>query len=196
MIDLTSKVALVSAAALFAIGCDVAPLDPTPPPPVDAGSDATASPPSPTSMVALVGIWSGQISVSAPGFAWGPFDRLTIAFDANHAPTAVQFASNFPPPHTFGPQSPTYPLEGTRDVPLVTDSTFTVRATVLAADFQTDRFHLRHRIESIGDTPGTDYVEDLLGQLAGDTLQVQYAADGTLLTAVIHANASGDLHRN
>ena len=141
----------------------------------------------------LSGIWSGELPVSAPGFAWGPFDRLTISFTADRTLGGLEFASHLPPPHTFGSGAVDFPLQGTRDVPLVHGSIYTVRVTVETADFVRDHFHLRYRVVGVGATPNTDYVEDVTGQLNGAALDVTYSLVGTLLIAPIAANASGHL---
>ena len=198
MIDRSSMVSFVCAAALFA-ACGRVALDdpegdvPTTAATVDAGIEAAVSNAATTT---LQGIWSGELPVSAPGFAWGPFDRLTLSFDASYALTGQQWGAHIAPPHTFGPDAPAYPQQGTRDVPLVPGSLFPVHVTVLTADFASDHFHMRYRVEGLSDTPKTDYVEDTSGQITGDKLHVVYALDGTLLIAPIAARASGDLQHN
>jgi hypothetical protein len=187
--------ALLLGAPLLVISCEREPLDPSEVgliPVGDAGPVTTPTS-SPDGAVELTGIWSGELRVSAPGFDWGPLDGFTIRLNADGSLATLQFASSFPPPHTFGSQPADFPLQGSRDAPFTPGSVYTVQVTVETADFESDRFHLRTRIVSTGATPSTDYVEDVSGQLVGGAIDVTYAATGTLLIVPISALASGEL---
>jgi hypothetical protein len=187
----TASLAVV--AALAAVSCSHGPLQTGDTDFVPGGGGQDASPTSVT-VPPLNGVWSGAVSASAPGFAWGPQDTLTLAFNADGSLESIKFGSNFPPPHVFGTATDTYPLQGMRDVPLTPGSGYSVSVTVQIADFARDHFHLRYHIVGIGGTPATDYVEDVSGQLQGMSLAVTYTATGTLLAAPIGAKASGQLH--
>lgn len=180
-------------APLLLISCGREPLEPSDTVPSSAGDAGAASPDVPNAGAKLNGTWSGELSVNAVGISWGPFARLTISFGADGTVSALQFASNFPPPHTYGSAPEDFPLQGTRDLHLVPHSVYTIRATVEAADFGADHFHLRHHVVGTGTTPPTDYVEDVAGKLEGGTLNVTYSFNGTLLIASIAASASGQL---
>ena len=143
----------------------------------------------------LHGIWSGQVSVSAPGLAWGPFDALTLGFADDGTLSALQFAGSVLPPHTFGSGPDDYPLEGSRQAPLTAGSSFTVQVTVNAANFASDDLDFSYRITGVGDSPDTDYVEETKGQLQNGVLHVSYSATGTYLIVPIAATASGDLRQ-
>lgn len=191
----TFQYAVFTVAPLFVIACGRPPLElgelePTPEP--AAGVPATSLP---AATAKLDGIWSGQLEVSAPGINWGPLDRLTLKFAADGTLAALQFQSNIPPPHTFGSGPMDLPLQGTRDAPLTPGSLYPVRVTVDTAEFGRDRFHLSYRVVGIGETPGTDYVVELRGQLDGDILDVQYAATGKLLIVTLGARGAGELRR-
>jgi hypothetical protein len=138
-------------------------------------------------------VWSGEVQISAPGFAWGPFDRLTLGFAADGTLNASQFAAGIDPPHTYGAGPNDFPLEDSRDVPLTTGSSFEVHVTVQTAEFASDRFDLAYHVAGTGDTPDTDYVEETAGQLDGTTMHVTYSMTGTYLGPPIAATGSGDL---
>jgi hypothetical protein len=187
--------AVLAAAPLLAPGCGRFPLDPSGTASVDAAGAATA--PADGNMAPapqLRGTWSGQVQVNAPGFAWGPFDRLTLGFNDDSTLNAMQFASEHSPPHIFGPAAPDFPLQGSRVVPLTEGSTYSVQVTVETTDFASDHFHLRYRVVGVNTmTATTDYVDDLTGRLDNGVLDVAYSMTGTFLIAPIGANASGQL---
>lgn len=167
--------------------------------PLDTG-DVTAPPP--TSMQAtspsddgptIGGLWSGELPASAPGFGWGPFDRLTLQFGADDRLVALQWQGNILPPHTYSASGSGFPLQGERDAPLTGGSLYTVHVTVVGSEFAADHFRFRYRVVGTGATPRTDYIEDISGQLAGGTLRVTYSLTGTLLIAPIAATAAGNL---
>jgi hypothetical protein len=190
---------LAAGVALGTLSCGRPPLDPGGPNMVaagDAGQDSTNPNMTGTTTpatAALHGTWSGELSVSAPGFAWGPFDRLTMRFASDGTVQAMQFASGFPPPHTYGSGTGDFPLQGSRDAPIAGGSSYPVSVTVEAADFGSDRFHMRYHIVDADGTPHTDYVEEVSGQLQGAGLQISYSATGTLIAVPIAATASGQL---
>jgi hypothetical protein len=194
----TPHVALLVVAPLFVLACGRHPLEPgdlerVPPP--DAGAVATPLPDAGEAVETLDGVWSGQLAASSPGITWGPYDRLTIGFAPDSTVTALQWASNFPPTHTFGSGPLDYPLQGQRDARLTGASIYTVRVTVETADFGPSRFHLRYRVVGTGQTPDTNYVVDVSGQLDGGVLDVAYSATGRLLAVALAARASGELRR-
>jgi hypothetical protein len=187
------RYAVLTGAPLLALACGRLPLDPSGTTSVDAPDAATADV-NVTPAAQLRGTWSGEVQVSAPGFAWGPFDRLTLGFNDDGTLTAMQFASNHSPPHTFGPSAPNFPLQGSRVVPLTHGSGFTVQVTVEAAEFASDHFHLRYRVVGVNTMMATtDYIDDLTGHIDNGVLDVTYSMDGTILIAPIGAKASGQL---
>lgn len=141
----------------------------------------------------IQGVWSGELQISAPGFAWGPFDRLTLGFAADGTLNASQFAAGIDPPHTYGVGADDFPLEDSRDVPLTLGSGFDVHVTVETAEFARDHFDLAYHVVGTGDTPDTDYVEETAGQVDGTTMHVTYSMTGTYLGPSIAATGSGDL---
>jgi hypothetical protein len=192
----TSAVLFLASAASLAISCGGrSALDPgdTGPAAGDPSSKPTTATNPPAAAATLAGTWSGDLPVSAPGIHWGPTDHLTIVFAPDGTLQALQFASNIAPPHTFGSAAGDFPLQGTRDETLTPASPFTVQVTVEADERASDHFHMRYRVVGTGDTPATDYVEDVSGQLGGGVLHVDYTMNGTLLVAPIGGTASGDL---
>jgi hypothetical protein len=191
------RYAVLAGAPLLALACGRLPLDPPGTASVDAPDAATATASADVNVAPapqLRGTWSGEVQVSAPGFAWGPFDRLTLGFNDDGTLAAMQFASNHSPPHTFGPTAPDFPLQGSRVVPLTQGSVFNVQVTVETADFASDHFHLRYRVVGVNTMMATtDYVDDLTGRIDNGVLDVSYSMDGTILIAPIGANASGEL---
>lgn len=184
---------VLAGAPLLVLACGRLPLDQSGTVPVgapDHDDAATSVTPAPQ----LRGTWSGEVQVSAPGFAWGPFDRLTLGFNDDGTLAAMQFASNHSPPHTFGPTAPDFPLQGSRLVPLTRGSVFTVQVTVETADFASGNFHLRYRVVGVNTMMATtDYIDDLSGSIDNGVLDVTYSMNGTILIAPIGANASGQL---
>ncbi len=188
--------AVFAAAPLLAPGCGRFPLDPSGTASVDAADPATATATADGNVAPapqLRGTWSGQVQVSAPGFAWGPFDRLTLGFNDDGTLNAMQFASDHSPPHTFGPSAPDFPLQGSRVVPLTKGSVYNVEVTVQTADFASDRFHLRSGRRRQHDDGHHGLRRRSHRRLDNGVLDVAYSMTGTLLIAPIGANASGQL---
>ena len=190
----------LAAGALLVLACGREPIDPIGTGTGAGGGTATGTDTSNTTTTSvgtsqLSGVWSGEVQVSAPGFAWGPYDRLTANFAPDDTLTGFQFGSSILPARTFGAGAADFPLQGSRDVALGGGG-YRVRVTMNTAQFASDHFDVRYHAVGIDSTPSTDYVEELSGQAAGGVLTIKYSLNGVLFIAPIAATASGNLRPN
>jgi hypothetical protein len=146
----------------------------------------------------LNGIWSGSVTLSAPGFFGPPLDTMRIVVGADGRPSYFDF-TKFIRSQQFGPTAAEFPLDGTRDTDGPSggcpSASCTFHVIVQEATFGATGFILSYRAIGSGLLPTTDFVETIDAALVGDHLQVKYTMQGTWGAAPADVVAMGLLAR-
>lgn len=191
--------------SLVAIGCSARELDPSgapaDPDPGPGGETTTAADAGMSPATALAGIWSGNVTISHPGWAGPPIDRMTIQLRDDGKLSFSGFGE-FGYEASFGVPPDYIPLAGSDLAHVVAGDGFMLRFTVQSADWQSDYFQFIYTAFSSGlnqgetpATPFTDLAIALTATLVDGKLRVHWTETGTQYTAPVAAVADGDLTR-
>jgi len=135
------------------------------------------------------------ISVTAPGFAGPPADRLIISLDGNGELHYLSWDKLPMTEKVFGSGPDEYPLSGTKTL-TEEDNGYQFQVNVLENPAPTsDHFLLSYHV--VGGPVNDydyDYVETTEGTRSGAGWAVTYSMNGTWWGAAINANGSGTLY--
>lgn len=139
-------------------------------------------------------LYWGDLDVSAPGFAVGPRDQLTIGLDDDNNPRYLKWLTFPSVQKTYGDREHDFPLSGTRAVDLNPDFGLVFdQVTVLDSPAPTaSHFLLRSRYVSTANK--YDFIESVEGTKSGDDWAIAYSEDGALAGAAIMGTGTGTVY--
>ncbi len=139
-------------------------------------------------------LYWGDLDVSAPGFATGPQDQLTIGLDADNRLRYLKWLTFPSVQKTYGEDAGDFPLSGTRAVDLNPNFGLVFDEVTVLDSPAPSATHFLLRSHYVSTANLYDFVESIEGTKSGDGWGIVYSEQGTFAGVAIAGTGTGTVY--